>query len=176
MDIFYLILVILGVYFFLIFVVARLVVPFMGFNGYEPYVNLPLEIKKVISDLEKTSIDQMSYLQAVYDLVLDKTLHQWKHTRFKAGLYFRRAWVKDLTEIWQTKNFIYCTAINYLVFTMLVGGEFFKKDDVRIRHVFVNFFIHQYLQVKVGEKWLDVDPAGTGIRGKPLGTHLSFFG
>jgi hypothetical protein len=42
--------------------------------------------------------------------------------------------------------------------------------------VFVNFVIHQYLQVKVDNGWIDVDPAGTGIRGKPLGKHLSWFG
>ena len=176
MTIFWTILIIIAAYFFLVFVVSRLVVPFMGFKQYLPPTDLPPEIKQAIAELENKSHDRMSYLQAVYGLVLDKTLHQWKHTRFKAATRLSRAWDKDLSEIWQTRDFIYCTAINYLIFAMLASSKYFKTQDVRIRHMFVNFFIHQYLQVNVAGKWIDIDPAGTGIRGKFLGTHLSFFG
>ncbi len=170
------VLAIIAVYFFLIFLLTRLVVPFMSFKGFEKPERVPEEIKGKISELENKSREPMSYLQAVYDLVLHKTLHQWKHSRFKAGIMFPRAFVKDLREIWQTNRFLYCTGINYLIYVMLINSRFFKHDDIKVRHVFVNFFIHQYLQVKVGDKWVGVDPAGTGIRGKPLGEHLSFFG
>jgi len=176
MMIFYTALIIIVAYFLLIFVGLRLVVPFLGFKKSQPPADLPLEIRQAIAQLENQSTDQMSYLQAVYNLVLDKTLHQWQHTRFKAATRVPRAFVNDLAEIWQTKDFIYCTAINYVIFVMLAGSKYFKESDVRTRHVFVNFVIHQYLQVRVGEQWIDVDPAGTGIRGKPLGNHLSFFG
>ncbi|MDR3642590.1 MAG: hypothetical protein P4L74_03125 [Candidatus Doudnabacteria bacterium] len=174
--IFWMVIIIIAVYFFLIFVVARLVVPFMGFGGYSAADALPPEIRRAISELENISHNQMSYLQAVYDLVLNKTLHQWKHTRFKAATHLPRAWVKDLSEIWNTSDFVYCTAINYVIFTMLVNSKYFRSGDIKVRHVFVNFFIHQYLQVNVGDNWIDVDPAGTGIRGKPLGSHLAWFG
>jgi hypothetical protein len=69
---------------------------------------------------------------------------------------------------------------------MLVNSKYFsakggsasggKARDVRVRHVFVNFFIHQYLQVNIAGRWIEVDPAGTGIRGKPMGSHLVWFG
>ena len=132
-------------YFFLMFFVSRLVVPFMGFGKYLPPINLPTEISDVIRKLENSSADQKTYLETVYNLILDKTLHQWHHTRFQAAFKFPRAFVKNLEEIWQTQNFIYCTAINYLIVVMLVNSKFFQANDVRIRHVFVNFFIHQYL-------------------------------
>lgn len=148
----------------------------MGFGKYQPLVNLSPEIKKAISNLENTSTDQMSYLRAVYSFVLEKNSNQWGHTRFKAGTHLHRLFVKDINEIWNTKKFVYCTAINFLVFALLVGSKFFKKEGIRTRYVFVNFVVHQYLQVKAGENWTDVDPAGSGIRGKPLGTHLSWFG
>ena len=152
MNIFFWVLLFVAVYFFLVFVVSRFVVPFMGFKQYLSPTDLPPEIKQAIAELENKSRDQMSYLRAVYDLVLDKTLHQWRHTRMKAAFRMPRAWVKDLSEIWQTRDFIYCTGINYLIFTMLTGSKYFKPADIKVRHVFVNFFIHQYLQVRVGNK------------------------
>lgn len=170
------VLLIIAIYFLLVFGVSRFVVPFMGFERYNLPTDLPVEIRNTISTLENRSTDKQSYLQAVYDVVLDKNLHQWKHTRFKAATRLPRAFVKDLNEIWETQDFVFCMAINFVVFVLLAKSKFFKEDDVRVRHVFANFIIHQYLQVKVGEKWVDVDPAGTGIRGKPLGQHLSFFG
>jgi hypothetical protein len=176
MFLFFWILLILAIYVTLVFVVARLVAPFYGFKNPKVPESLPAEIKKAIVELEAKSSDQQSYLQAVYDLVLDKTLYQWKHTRFKAGIRLSRGFVKDLSEIWSTQDFIYCTAINYVSFVLLTGSKYFQTSDVKVRHVFLNFVAHQYLQVKVGEKWIDFDPSGSGIRGKKLGTHASIFG
>ncbi len=163
-------------YFLLLFIGSRLVVPFMGFVQYPPPTIIPQDIRTAITALENKSTSQLQYLQAVYELVLDKTMHQWRHTRFKAAIRFPRAWVTDLSEIWQTGDFVYCTAINFVIYAMLCNSKFFKPQDVKVRHVFVNFFIHQYLQVRVGNEWVDVDPAGAGIRGFGLGRHLSFFG
>lgn len=163
------------VYFVLAFFISRLVVPFMGFGGFLLPEDVPEEIKQKIVELETKTTDQQSYVKKVYDAVLYKTLHQWNHTRFKAATRLPRAFVKDLTEIWDTKDFIYCTAINYLVFVMLTESKFFKADDIKVRHVFLNFVPHQYLQVRVGDEWIDVDPAGAGIRGFGLGHHASFF-
>ncbi len=166
------VLVILAVYFLIVFVGLRLVVPFMGFGGYKPPTDLPTEIKNTISELENQSRDQMSYLQAAYGFVLGR----WEHSRFKAATQLHKLFRKDLKEIWNVKGFIYCPTINFLVYTLLANSKFFKAGDVKVKHVFLNFVPHQYLQVRVGSQWIDVDPAGTGIRGKPLGQHLSFFG
>jgi len=176
MNILVWILVVVVVYLFLVFVVARLVAPFYGFKPWQPPINLPSEIKETIVILENKSHDQASYLQEVYNLVLDKTLHQWHHTRFKAGTRINRGFIKDLLEIWQTRDFVYCTAINYTAYVLLTGSRFFKASDIKTKVVFLNFVAHQYLQVKAGGKWIDFDPAGSGIRNKPLGTHASIFG
>lgn len=165
-----------ALYSFCIYIASRFLVPFMSFSGFKAPAKIPEEIKAAILDLELRATSERTYLEAAYELVLDKTLHQWHHTRFAAATHLHRAFVKDLGEIWLTKKFLYCTAINYLLFTLLVGSKYFKTEDVKVRHVFVNFFIHQYLKVKVNGGWVDVDPAGTGIRAKPLGTHLAGFG
>lgn len=148
----------------------------MDWGGFKPARQVPDEIKAAISDLEMRATDQRSYLDAVFELVMDKNSSQWNHTRFQAAGRLPRAFVKDLGEIWQTKDFIYCTAINYLVAALLVNSKYFQPKDIKVQHTFVNMFIHQYLKVRVGDSWIDVDPAGTGIRGKPLGTHLVGFG
>lgn len=167
---------IIGIYFFIVFVVLRLVVPFMGFGKYEPQTFVTDEIKNQIVELENLSHDQLSYLQAVYNFILEKNRKQWKHTRGQAAIRLPRLFVKDLTEIWQTTDFVYCTAINFVIYSLLINSIFFQIEDIRAQHVFVNMVIHQYLQVRVNGKWIDIDPAGTGIRGKPLGYHLSIFG
>ena len=168
--------IIVAVYFFTMFVGMRLVVPFFEFNEPMPVVSPPREIKDKITELENFSSNQQGYLQAVYNFVLDKTLRQWHHTRFQAAMRLPRIFVKDLSEIWQTKDFVYCTAINYVGFIMLTSSKFFTLQDVKVKHVFLNFVLHQYLQVKVGEEWIDFDPAGSGVRGLPLGTHAEWFG
>ena len=169
-------LIIVTVYFFLVFVVLRLFVPFLGFKQFSMPTELPPEIRQTITDLENKSQTPAAYLQAVYDFIMDKNAKQWKHTRFKAATKLPRMFVSDLTEIWQTQDFLYCTAINYAAFVLLAGSKFFKASDVKTKHVFVNFIIHQYLQVSVDHTSVDFDPAGTGIRGLGLGHHLSFFG
>jgi hypothetical protein len=151
-------------------------VPFYGFKGYNAPKNIPEEIKVAILDLEASSHDQLSYLQNAYSLILDKNLHQWQHTRFQAVFKVPQAFITDLSELWSIKKFIYCTGINYVLLTLLVGSKYFKAEDIKTRHVFLNFITHQYLQVRVNEKWIDADPAGSGIRGRGLGTHASFFG
>ena len=173
---FWIIIGLLIAYAFLVYVASRFAVPFMEWGGFRPAVEIPPEMQQVVTDLEGKAFDQHTYLQAVFDLVMEKNRRQWNHTRFQAAVRLPRAFVTDLSEIWNTQDFIYCTGINYLAAALLSNSKYFRPQDIKVRHVFVNFFIHQYLQVRVGEKWVDFDPAGTGIRGSPLGTHLAWFG
>lgn len=167
---------VVAAYFFMVFVALRLVAPFYGFKVWDKVPELPKQMRQKIRELENQSPNQYEYLQAVYNLVLDKTLHQWKHTRFKAGTQLTRGLVSNLPELWNTDKFIYCTQINYLAFCLLAGSKFFKPADVREKVIFLNFVAHQYLQVRVGEQWVDFDPAGIGIRGGGLGQHARIFG
>jgi len=162
-------------YFFVVFFLFRLVVPFMGFAGFSPEA-LPEDMKAVARELESKSSGPREYAEAVYLVILDKTKKQWDHRRFKAGTYLHRLFVKDADKMWKTDKFLYCQAINYLSFLLLINSRFFKPSDIRAKVVFLNFVPHQYLQVKVEGGWVDMDPAGSGIRNRPLGTHASFFG
>lgn len=167
---------VLGGYFLFAFVGLRLVAPFMGFSQAEPPREISAEIKQTVVNLENKSSDQISFLENVYNFILEKNKNQWRHTRGRAAVMLPRLFVKDLNDIWQTKEFVYCNAINFLAFSMLVSSKYFKFTDVKVKYVFLNFVLHQYLQVKVGEEWVDFDPSGSGIRGGLLGTHARFFG
>ncbi len=168
---------VLGGYFLLVFVGFRLVVPFMGFRQYQPPIgNIPEEIKQAVAELENKSFDQMSYLQAAYNLIMEKNFKQWKHTRFYAAVRPYRAFITNISELWHTNEFIYCTSMNFLLYTLLVNSKFFKASNVKLKYSFANGIIHQYMKVKVEDKWIDADPAGTGIKNEPLGTHLAGFG
>src|SRR6185436_12541602 len=119
-------------YFIVVFFILRLVVPFMGFMQYSPPTNLPRAIKQAISELESKSRDQQSYLQNVYALIMFKNAHQWKHTRLQAAIQLNKLFKKDLKDIWYTEGFVYCQAINFVIYTMLANSKFFKADDVRV--------------------------------------------
>jgi hypothetical protein len=144
----------------------------MGFRQYAPPTNLPDEIRNVIADLESKSQNQLEFVEAVYNFVLTR----WQHSRGKAAIMIPRLFKKDLVEIWNTKGFIYCHTMNFIVNTLLANSKYFKASDVKVRHIFLNFVPHQYLQVNIGGKWTYVDPAGAGIRGLPVGNRMSLIG
>jgi hypothetical protein len=172
MYIFWVLLIVAALYFFIIFVVARLVVPFMGFGGLAQPLQIPKEIAQKISELEMTSSGANDYLRASYNFVVSR----WHAGRMDTVYYANLAFRNNLQQIWRQPGYGHCNTQNYLLFVLLTGSKFFAPIDVKLKTVFFNFFIHQYLQVRVEGSWLDVDPAGASIRGEPLGAHISLFG
>lgn len=173
MSTLYTILTIIGAYFFIIFVVIRLVFPFMGFSGkLSMPQQIPPEVQAKIRELENASATPEQYLKSAYDYVAS-TWHAGRFTTiFMASMAFR----KDLSKLWDSPGFAHCNTQNYILFVLLADSKFFEADDVRTRTVFFNVFIHQYLEVKLDGKWIDVDPAGASIHGKPFGEHIEWFG
>jgi len=172
MTIVLVILIIIAAYFFLVFVVLRLVAPFMGFGGYQPPVDLPAEATQTIADLENRSTDKKTYLKAVYDFVQSR----WQATRGQALTKLSKLFRENFVSLWRQPGYAHCTTQNFILHTLLVNSKFFKADDVKVKHVFLNFVPHQYLRVRVGEQWIDVDPAAGSALGIPFGRHGSFFG
>ena len=162
----------LAIYFLIVFVALRFVVPFMGFNALRASQEIPQEIKDRIAKLEKASQTPEEYLKRAYDLVVSR----WHAGRFETLLRAPLAFRKDLAQVWRSPGYAHCTTQNYLLFVLLVGSKFFRPEDIKKKTVLFNFFVHQFLQVHVANQWLDVDPAGASICGMPFGSHISFFG
>ena len=162
----------IATYFFLIFFLLRLVVPFMGFTKPKLPREIPQEITDVITAMEAKSQSQREYSAAAYKLVTSRWYAGRMSTLYYAPLAFRT----ELPILWSETGFAHCNTQNYILYILLARSRFFRPEDVTVKTVFFNFFIHQYLKVKIDTTWTDLDPAGAAIRGMPLGTHISFFG
>lgn len=81
-----------------------------------------------------------------------------------------------MEQVWNTPGYAHCNTQNYLLYLLLLASNLFSPVDIRIQTVFCNFFIHQYLQVRINGSWINVDPAGGTIRGLPIGRHISLWG
>ncbi|OGE74410.1 MAG: hypothetical protein A3I07_00645 [Candidatus Doudnabacteria bacterium RIFCSPLOWO2_02_FULL_42_9] len=166
------IIIIAAIYSFIVFILLRLVTPYTGFGKLPKPKQIPHEIIVKISELETASSNSQEYLQKIYDFVTSR----WHAGRFTTIFYAPLAFRTNLMKIWKSPGFAQCNTQNYIVFVMLTNSKFFKPEDIKLRTVFFNFFLHQYLKVKVGNEWINVDPAGASIRGKPLGAYISIFG
>ena len=150
-------------YFFLIFTIAPRVVPFMR---KKPIGRVPREVDEVVKRLERRSKTPHDYIRECADHILSD-----KHcARIKAFFIFPRALERNLSVLFKRRGFLHCNHLNQLMRVMLARSKFFSDDDIRIRTVFLNFFVHQYLQVRVAGQWYDVD-LGADHFGIPLGKH-----
>lgn len=159
-------------YLFLVFVALRLVVPFMGFRRWTTPTYIPLSITAEAQGLVTKHPDPSSFLLAAYESISQR----WWAGRLQTVRYAPLAFRTNMERVWNTPGYAHCNTQNYLLYLLLLASKLFSPADIRVRTVFFNFFIHQYLQVRVNGQWVDADPAGAAIRGLALGTHISVFG
>jgi hypothetical protein len=167
----YTILIILALYFLVMFLLLRLIVPFMGFKKYAPPAVIPDEYKKLVNEWNEKSQNSMGYLKLAYDFVLTR----WKMEKFKTAILFPKIFRTDLKQLWNEPGYLHCNTMNYVLFVFLVNGKYFTPDDIEIKHTILNFVTHQYMRVKVDGRWIDVDPAGSFIRNLPLGQRAGLY-
>lgn len=74
-------------------------------------------------------------------------------------------------KIIKKPGFAYCHVQNLMLKTILLGSKRFKEQDIKTK---INFTIvsHQYLKVRIKNKWIEIDPWGYG-KGVPYGKHLN---
>lgn len=159
-------------YFLIVFVILRLITPFMGFWKPSLPKEMPEEIKKKVSELKTVSFNKQEYLKAAYNFVTK----YWHAGRMDTVKYAPLAFRRNLKAILSSPGYAHCNTQNYILFLLLVESKFFKPEDITFHVVFFNFFIHQYLKVRVDGKWINVDPAGASIRGMPLGKRIALWG
>lgn len=167
MDWIFIILTVVAGYFVLAFVVFRLIVPFMGFKPYQVPKELPEEVRLKIKELEAQSQDQDEYLLKAFQFVISR----WYAVRYKAVTELHKLFRSDMEKIWHETGYAHCSTQNFILHALLVGSRFYKPEDVRVRHVFLNFVPHQYMEVKVAGKWIDVDPAAVSSGITVFGKH-----
>ncbi len=158
-------------YFFTVFIVLRLFVPFMGFTPKLHRETIPDEMKAKIREFEATATDARTYAELAYRFVQ----HHWEGGRFKTITRAALAFRTNLASIWNDHVYAHCNTINYVFYNLLTHSKFFKPEDIQVRHIFYNCFIHQHLLIKIDGAWVEADPA-TDYLNLPLGKRAHWFG
>lgn len=158
------------IYLLIVFILSRFVVPYLGFKDKQLPDKIPEDMQKAIEELKNKANSKNEFLELTYDFIGDK----YKTGRLNVILRFNYLF-KPVEKIWQASGFMPCTQNNFLMRIFLIKSGFFKENEVKRKHSFFNFNIHQYLQVNLGGKWIDID-VGEKQRGMPIGRHLKYFG
>ncbi|MDD5291046.1 MAG: hypothetical protein PHZ04_02920 [Patescibacteria group bacterium] len=157
-------------YFILVFFLSRFIIPHLSFGPDSMPEKIPAEMEKVIEDLKNKVNSSREFLELAFNYLGTRYHSERLATVLKFHFMF-----KSLEDIWSRTGFIPCNQSNFLLRIFLVKSGWFKDEKIRRKHFFVNFVPHQYLQVKLENKWLDVD-VGEKYRGMPIGRHLKYFG
>jgi len=157
-------------YIFVVFILSRLVIPHLGFKEDNIPEQIPESMLEKINEIKNQSSSREQFLNLAYNYLGSRFCSERLNTFLKFNYLY-----KSLDQIWLMEGYIPCTINNYLFKIFLIRSGYFKNEDIRLRYVFLNFILHQYLQVKINDKWLDID-VGEKQRGMPIGKHLKYFG
>lgn len=116
---------------------------------------LPPILSKIVKEADKKAKSDKEFLYLLME-VLDE--------RFDAGhlvqfLHPLRWFETDLEKIWNdNKTPHLCTIYNYLLESILLNSSRFTREQIKHRTVFLNFTMHQFLEVKLRSgKKLELD-------------------
>ena len=114
---------------------------------------LPKEMQKIINEIKK-SLDKAECLKKVYEILISK--YRGYHTKTYLKLF--DVFKHDIGLLWNKNGFLHCTNINYVMRTLLIKSDFFTEDDIRLKWTQIWYISpHQYIQVKIDDRWVDID-------------------
>jgi hypothetical protein len=141
----------LGIYLIFVWVILRLAVPYLGFFKTPVPEDIPLVLQKRINDWNRDAIDDRQFLTFVYEYITQT----YTGSRIKTITHF---WTAFQDPLQARTGFLPCTAQNFLLRTILIKSNRFTESDIQVKVIPLNFFIHQYLRVRIGSEVIDVDP------------------
>lgn len=114
---------------------------------------LPAEMEKIINEI-KQCLNKEECLKKVHQILITK----YHGNRVKTYTKLPDAFIPDIHKLWNKNGFLHCTNINYVARTLLVKSGHFKEEDIRLKWTLLWYFSpHQYAQVQISEKWIDID-------------------
>jgi hypothetical protein len=155
------------VYLLIVFVGIRIFVPYYGFRQSPVPQKIPDFVETEIKELKKEANSKEEYLRKVY-ITLTKRYYGGRFTTLIRGYDA----FKDIFAVHD--GFLPCNIFNQIFRIYLVKSNYFSDEEIQVRVVFLNCFIHQYIKVKVNNIWIDVDPTYNKM-GVILGEHAEFF-
>ncbi len=161
------ILIILIAYLLFVFVILRLFVPNLGFKKSPLTSSIPEDLENQIKKMNMQAKDDLDFLRQTYEYITGR----YYGRRVETILMF---WYAFETVLEYKPGYLPCTSLNYLIRIFLIKSGRFTEDDIKIKTVPLNLFIHQYLEVKVNGEWIFIDPWSAHL-GIPFGKHSFLF-
>ncbi len=93
-------------------------------------------------------------LRKAYSLLTEK--YHWD--RLKTYSRFFELFTRNPEKLWIKFGFLHCTNLNILLKALLLWSEHFTKEEIRF--CWTQIWIvspHQYAQVRLDNKWIDID-------------------
>ncbi|MFH1590294.1 MAG: glycosyltransferase family 39 protein [archaeon] len=163
-------LIVVSLYVFIVFFLSRLVIPYLGFR--KPALRMtPTAMKKDIDMLAKKHKGKQEFLEASYAFLSKK----FYGSRLQTVTKFPRVFSRNISKIYSCGGFQFCTQLNLILRHFLIRSGKFSEDDIRYRHTFYLFNIHQHLEIRVKDNWLPADLWGAHL-GVPVGEIPPFYG
>lgn len=117
---------------------------------------LPQAMEEVIGFLQESS-DKEDCLRRAYGVMTVK----YQGNRIKTLTKLLEIFRGDVGYFWNKNGFLHCTNINFLMRVVLVRSGFFSDDEIELKWTQIRFLSpHQYLKVKVSDKYVNVDVWG----------------
>ncbi|HBP01429.1 MAG: hypothetical protein UY41_C0009G0016 [Candidatus Moranbacteria bacterium GW2011_GWE1_49_15] len=100
---------------------------------------------------------------------------KYRGYRVKTYTRFFEIFKKDIGYFWGREGFLHCTNMNFIMRVLLVKSGFFAEEDLKLKWTQIWYVSpHQFLQVKVDGKWIDVD-IWANVYGVGFGKHAKGF-
>lgn len=157
-------------YLFVMFVLTRLFVPYLGFWREPLPKSLPAGFLNTIRRLKARNRSPESFARAAYALLIRKYFGSHIFTILRLDLVFSR----DIARMWKRSGYLPCNQQNWLLYAALIKSGLFAPEEVRFRITITKVgFIHQYMQVRLNKKWV-LSILGVLSLVCPLGSILAF--
>jgi hypothetical protein len=156
-------------YLIIVFFLSRLFVPHLGFGRARLPDKLPPEMRRAIRKLKKRASSRHDFVVKAYRLITGRYFGSRMKMITCVDYLFR-----NLNWVWVHPGFMPCPQQNFVLRLFLVKSGLFKEEEIKVRHNFFDFDLHQYLSVYVDGSWINLDPWSKFL-GKQLGEHAVWF-
>ena len=117
---------------------------------------IPEILENKISDIFINSKDKERFLKNAFFYIV---WNRWWN-RYNLIYKFSRLFRKDILEITNSKWYLHCTTMNFLLRIMAVKSGLFKDEDIILKLTNSWYiFPHQYLKIRISDKKrINLDP------------------
>jgi hypothetical protein len=142
------------VYFILVFLISRIVIPFLGFDRHPLPKTVPRIILNQITAVKKRSSDKESFIIESFKVFGGKYSPKVGDVFLRVFQHFK----SDISHLWGVNGYLGCHQQSHLFRIFLVKSGYFKDRDIHLVTSFHLFMIHRHLRVRTDSFVADIDP------------------